>query len=146
MENLIINQWIFDNQPLYKVNIGDDLNLSLTKIENPILFGEENYGYYYLSNGFRFGFSENKIDEIGIDFSQSKSKILLLEEGNSFNLTESKIHEVLNHLNEKLISWESVVTKDVNYLVIKLLKTKIHFIFDVYTGKLDRIGKTNVQV
>jgi len=144
MDDLKINEWIFNNQPLYEINIGDDLELSLTKIGNPILLGDGNCGYYYLSNGFRFGFSENKIDEIGIDFSQSKSSILMFDGDDNLNLTESKIHEVLNYLNEKLISWEPVVTKDTNYLVIKLLKTEIHFIFDVYTGKIDKIGKTNI--
>ena len=145
MENLIINNWVFENQSLYNINIEDDLISSLKKVENAKLFGEETNGYYYLKNGFRFGFSENKIDEIGIDFSQTKSSILLVDQKDSLNLSTSKIHEVLNYLNDKFIIWKPIENNDSNYLVIKLEKTGIHFIFDIYTGNLDKIGKTNID-
>lgn len=146
MENLIISNWIFNNQSLYDINLNDDFTSTLSKVENAILVGNENYGYYYLPNGFRFGFSDNKIDEIGIDFSQSKSTIFLSDEGNNFKLTNAKIHEVLNFLNDKLVKWEPVITNDSNYLTIKLQKTEIHLIFDIYSGTIDKIGKTNLKI
>jgi hypothetical protein len=71
MKKLNLYNWIFKDVLIYDVNIGDDKKNALEKINSPDikLVGQKDSGYYYLTNGYRFGFSDNLVDEIGIDFS-----------------------------------------------------------------------------
>lgn len=147
MKEFLINNWIFDNKSLYNINVGDKILDSLEKLksEKAILMGENSNGYYYLSNGFRFGFSSDIVDEIGIDFSQSKAKIFLNNNDDIINLSESKIHEVLNYLNDHFVKWTPIENKDPHIFIIKLLEKDLFFIFDIYEGTLDKIAKSNPE-
>jgi len=112
------------------------------------LVGTVNNGYYYLSNGFRFGFSENIVDEIGIDFNHSDSEVTF-SMGNKFNNFEfnsKKIHEVLDFLNDFQIKWKAIESLDNNYLMIRLLNKNIVFIFDIYEGEVSKIVKSNLKI
>jgi hypothetical protein len=147
MENSIIDNWFFENEPPYGISIGDSVLDFQERInsEKITLMGETSNGYYYLTNGFRFGFSGNIIDEIGIDFSQSKTEILLHHNDNEINLSQSKIHEVLNFLNDCFIKWIPVENRDLQILIIKILEKEIFLLFDIYEGTLDKISKSNIQ-
>ena len=145
MKEILINKLIFENKPLYDINIGDDVLVSLNKlnIKREELVGENNFGYYYLSNGFRIGVSEKVIDEIGIDFLQSNvRKILLKDIEGEINLKNAKIHKVLNYFNDRFISWEPIKNIDKSALVIRINEKDLYFIFDIYKGTLDKIIKT----
>ena len=148
MKIFLIDKWIMDNEPLFNINLGDEESDSLEKVklENPIFKGQNNNGYYYLSNGYRIGISDSLVDEIGIDFLQSDSNIMLNDNYGMINLTNSKIHEVLNYFNDRFISWEPISTKDNSALVIKIICKNIYFIFDIYKGTLEKISKSNIDV
>lgn len=143
MNELDISDWIINNKALFNVNLNDDLDLTLNKLKNGKLVGEKDYGYYYYyPSGFRFGFSENKIDEIGIEFSQTDLKILLTQDGSKINLSTETIHKVLDFLNEMFIVWEPINEIDKSCLVVKLKQSNIYFVFDIYSGKLVKIFKS----
>lgn len=143
----MIDKWLFENESPYGIRLGDSVLDFLERLnsEKITLMGEKTNGYYYLTNGFRFGFSGDIIDEIGIDFSQSKTEILLNHNDNEINLSQSKIHEVLNFLNDSFIKWIPVENRDLQILIIKILEKEIFLIFDIYEGTLDKISKSNLQ-
>ena len=146
MKNEIdLSDWIFEQKPLYGIRLGDSLKEALEKLKNQNYFlsgGTNKIGYYYLNNGYRIGFSDNKIDEIGIDFLQSKSNIILQKDGQKYILNDKKVHEVLDLFNDLLIKWKPVVTNDSSSLMYLLEEFGIYLIFDVYEGTLNKLGKS----
>ena len=141
-----ISNWILKNQPLYDINIGDDLKNTLKKInsKNFYLVGENDYGYYYNKNGYRFGFSDDIIDEIGIDLLQTKGEVIIKKGKYKIDLKTAKIHKVLSFLNDISIKWTPLATCDRETLTIILDDSKIFFFFDIYEGVLDKISKSNI--
>ena len=140
-----IYHWLANNKTLYDIHLGDDLQSALKKIKNKKykLVGEKDFGYYYLNNGYRFGFSDGMVDEIGIDFWQShKYKWFLKKDDLILNLNNAKIHKVLNFLNEVSIKWIPIKSPDRNALIFKIDKYPIFLIFDVYEGTLDKIASS----
>ena len=146
MKNEIdLSDWIFEQKPLYGIRLGDSLKEALEKLKNQNYFlsgGTNEIGYYYLNNGYRIGFSDNKIDEIGIDFLQSNSNIILQKDGQKYILNDKKVHEVLDLFNDLLIKWKPVVTNDSLSLMYLLEESGIYLIFDVYEGTLNKLGKS----
>jgi hypothetical protein len=149
MMKFYINEFI-EKGSIYGITIGD-LVSDILNSENNLdfeLVGSVNNGYYYLSNGFRFGFSENIVDEIGIDVNHFDSEVTF-SMGNKFNNFEfnsKKIHEVLDFLNDFQIKWKAIESLDNNYLMIKLLNKNIVFIFDIYEGEVSKIVKSNLKI
>lgn len=143
-----IYKWLLNGDSLYNINIGDSLLWAIDTlgIENISLVGDEEDGYYYMANGFRFGFSNNIIDEIGIDLDCSKSKVIFKEEGIKFNFRNKKIHKILGFLNENFLEWKAIESLDNQYLMIRLVRNDIVFIFEVHEGVLTKIVKSNIVV
>jgi hypothetical protein len=144
---LYIEKWFLEGASPYNINLGDDVSqvLQHSFLKTMVLSGTEDYGIYYAENGYRIGFSDNCVDEIGIDFTKSKCKVIFETSQGTFNLKSKKIHEVLNFLNDALLSWKSVESLDNNYLMVRLNKTGIMIIFDVYDGKISLIVKSNLM-
>lgn len=143
---LYINDLILHNKKLYGINIGDSVDeVFKNKSLDFTLHGDSRYGYYYLSNGYRFGFAENIVDEIGIDFNHTDS-IISIKSVNErdFDLNKKKIHEVLNALNDLQVRWQATPDCDINYLTIQLVDADVLFIFDIYEGTLSKITKSNL--
>ncbi|WP_346883974.1 hypothetical protein [uncultured Algibacter sp.] len=141
-----IYSWLLEGKVLYNINLGDSLQDSLIKIEKEEynLVGEDNYGYYYLDNGYRFGFSNGIIDEIGIDFLQSRQKTWFIgKDGFKVNLDKGKIHKVLDFLNSLFVKWKPIESTDSRALIYKLDEFDIFLIFDIYEGTLEKITKSN---
>jgi hypothetical protein len=144
MEYSLLNDWIFKNESPYGISLGDDLNQTLSKIPDVSkLQGSKNNGYHYFDNGFRIGFNDDGIDEIGFDLKYAKND-LVINSDIVINLSKSKIHEVLSFLNDSFISWSVVNSKDFNYLYYTIGEQNISLIFEVYTGKLDTISKSDL--
>ena len=139
-----LKNWLFDNQPIYEINLGDNKSDALAKIKDATLFGDDENGYYYDKYGYRFGFNSNKVDEIGIDFNHLEQDIHIENVG-SINFKKAKIHEVLNFLNDNLIRWKAQEVNDTNYLYIELLKVRIILIFDIYEGRLTNITRSDLE-
>ncbi len=144
MKKINVSNWILDRNPFYDINIGDSLDKSLNKLgeANCSLVGEKDYGYYYLENGYRFGFSDSKVDEIGIDFLQAKDNIYMTTNELEINLSLAKIHEVLDFLNDLFIEWTPIKPITPSYLIFKLEDSEIFLIFDIYEGTLEKISKS----
>lgn len=140
-----IYSWLLEGKALYEINLGDNLQDSLMKIEKEKynLVGEDDYGYYYLDNGYRFGFSDGIIDEIGIDFLQSRQKTWFINKDSfKINLDKGKIHKVLDFLNSLFIKWTPIKSTDSGALIYKLDEFDFFLIFDIYEGTLEKITKS----
>jgi|688.fasta_scaffold75502_5 hypothetical protein len=144
---LYIEKWFLEDTPLYNIKTGDEVSVLKQNdiFKKMILSGDKDYGFYYAKNGFRVGFSDNYIDEIGIDFTKSKCKVIFKTNESLFNFREKKIHKVLDFLNDNLLSWKAVESLDNNHLMIKLNKNGIMIIFDVYKGTITNIVKSNLM-
>jgi len=143
-----IYHWLSENKVLYDINLNDDLQYVLKKTKKKKLkqAGEKNYGYYYFKNGYRFGYSDGVIDEIGIDFWQSKKFNWYIKKDDiKLELKNAKIHKVLNVLNELFIKWVPIKSHDRLALIIKIDKFPIYLIFDVYEGTLEKIASSNIS-
>ncbi len=144
---LYINNWILEDVPLYNINIGYKLSelADNPEFKKMKLAGEPDYGFFYMKNGFRIGFSGDVIDEIGIDFTKSKCKIIFKTNNGLFNLKGKKIHKILDFFNDNLLSWRCVESLDNNNLMIRLNKNNIMIIFDIYEGTISSIVKSNLM-
>jgi len=142
MPRLCISEWIFEGKPLYDIQLGSNLQDAIKKINSkkPLLQGNNLDGYYYLLNGFRIGFRNNLVDEIGVDLNYSNCDVFLSKDGYEINLSTSKIHEVLNYLNDTFILWSINQTLDSQHIIIELSNKKIYFIFDIYEGSIEKIS------
>lgn len=145
---LYINDLILHDKKLYDINIGDSVDeVFKNKNLDFTLHGDSKYGYYYLKNGYRFGFADNTVDEIGIDFNHTDSIISIkFDKKRDFDLNRKKIHEVLKALNDLQAKWQAIPDRDTNYLMIKLVDTDTILYFDIYEGRLDLITKSNLIV
>lgn len=144
---LNVEKWFLEGIPPYDISLGADISQVLQHpfLKKMVLSGTKDYGIYYAENGYRVGFSDNCVDEIGIDFTKSKCKVIFETSQGTINLKNKKIHEVLNFLNDALLSWKCVESLDNNYLMVRLHKTGIMIIFDVYDGKISLIVKSNLM-
>lgn len=143
-----ITDWFLNDYPLYGINIGDNIAELKNKLnfDDLTLNGHEHYGYYYMPNGYRFGFCNKIIDEIGIDFDKLLVKVVFRREGGYYVLGGKKIHEILDFLNDNFIGWTAIKSLDTQYLMVKIVSNKIVLIFDVYEGTLSKITKSNMEL
>jgi len=129
-----ISDWILNNNFPHKIKLGDVVNEILLNIPDAYLVGEPYYGFYYFGNGYRFGFSENTIEEIGLEIDHSDTDVLISDQQQTLNLKTLKIHEVLDFFNNNFISWDPITEKDKSVLLIKLSINSIYIVFDIYKG------------
>ncbi|MFN3640419.1 MAG: hypothetical protein ACK4UK_05825 [Flavobacterium sp.] len=143
-----ISNWFIKDEFLFELKIGDNLEKALPKIQiNDFTFiGTPESGYFQNKMGIRIGFSNQKVDEIGVLFDNDQSIILFKNQYVSFNFRNKKIHEVLNFLNDTLILWSPIESSDTNYLMIKLKQTSIVLIFDIFEGVLTKIVKSDLRI
>ena len=145
---LYINDFILHDKKLYDISIRDSVNdIFENKNLDFTLHGDSRYGYYYLPNGYRFGFADNIVDEIGIDFNHTNCIISLkLVNERDFDLNKKKIHQVLTALNYLQAKWQAIPNRDTNYLTIQLVDANVLLIFDIYEGTLSKITKSNLII
>jgi len=146
--NIYIEKWILEGVPLNGIDIGENLFSTLDKLKDNhlVLVGTIDSGYYYLPNGFRIGFSNGIIDEVGVDLDYSHSNIIFKDFSCDFDFRDKKIHVVLNFLNDHLIKWKAIESLDLNHLMIIIIEKNIVFIFEIYEGTLSKITKSNLQI
>lgn len=76
--------------------------------------GNNEIGYVYYNNGFRIGYTQDTVTELGIDFNYTDHTYRLFtanKEIGSIN-KHSKLHEVLNLLNEAQIKYRCINIRD----------------------------------
>ena len=90
--DIYINNWLLNKESLYDINIGDSVSKVISKIDftNLKLVGTQQSGYYYLTNGFRFGFSNDTVDEIGIDLDSSTANVIFEYDSTLYKFRKKK--------------------------------------------------------
>ena len=53
---------------------------------------------------------------------------------------------ILDFFNDLLIEWRAIESMDTQCLMIRLVKSDIVFIFDIYEGTLSKIVKSDVKI
>ena len=109
--------------------------------------GEKNYGYIHYGE-YRYGFADNIINEMAIDFKliekpfefknleYKKYDISLFE---NFKIkSKSKIHKILSFINHLQLNWKAENGIDKDSLTIKI-ENGPYIVFDLLDGTVDKI-------
>ncbi len=108
---------------------------------------EKDFGYVYY-DAYRYGFTDEIIDEMSIEFKFLKKTLEfknLEYKKNNISLFEdfkikpkSKIHEIINFINHLQLNWNSKNGIDKDCLTIKI-ENGPFAVFDLFDGTIDKI-------
>ena len=126
---------------LNEVHLNDSIEKVTQICGNPIeKIGDKECGFLHYSNGVRFGYFNNEIDELAIVFFGNTS---IKYDINCDHLTvineKSTINEIIYLLNASNIVWKGNDEKNINVFSIKL-NNNIYILFDLLTGFLTKIS------
>ena len=141
-------KFLKEGKTLNGVTMGMTINNVKSLLGKPTsISGENNYGYmHYGAN--RYGFTNNIINEIAIEFKFLKEPLIFknLEwKKDGISLTEdfkinskSEIHKILSFINHLQLNWKAQNGIDKDYLTVKI-ENGPYVIFDLYEGTVDKI-------
>ena len=129
---------------VFYINLNDSINTLKEVYGEPInIVGTKDNGHYHYSNGVRFSYKNDKINEIDIKMMYDESinfildkKIPLLEI-DSVNIN-TPIHAFIFILNEFNILWRSYNEKNKSVFAL-LTEGGVCVVFDLETGELVKI-------
>jgi hypothetical protein len=141
-------EFLKGGKTLYGITMGMTIDNLYSILGEPTNIMEEN-GYGYIHYGaYRYGFSDNIINEMAIEFKfirkplefnnleYRKYDISLFED---FKITsKSKIHTIIAFINHLQLDWKAQNGIDKDYFEIKI-KNGPYIIFYLYDGTVDKI-------
>jgi hypothetical protein len=123
----------------------DDLHSILGKPTN--ISGEKNYGYIHYRE-FRYGFTDDIINEMAIEFKFIKEPFIFKNlEWKKYDISlfedfkiksKSKIHKILSFINHLQLNWKAQNGIDKDCLTIKI-ENGPYIVFNLYDGTVDKI-------
>ena len=141
-------EFLREGKTLNGVEMGMNIDRLYSILGKPTsVSGEKNYGYIHYGE-YRFGFTDNIINEMAIEFKLidkpikfknlewKKYDISLLE--NFIIKSKSKIHKIISFINHLQLNWKAKNGIDKDSLTIKI-ENGPYIVFNLYDGTVDKI-------
>jgi hypothetical protein len=125
---------------------GVSLNDTIEKVQKLLgkpleKIGDKTAGFLIYTEGVRYGYFENEIDELAILFNEkNKMKYNFINDMNEKVEVSNKtqIHQFIYLLNTKKITWKCVDEKNIGAFII-IINHATCIYFDLDTGRLMKI-------
>ncbi len=141
-------EFLKNGKTLNGITMGMTINEVKSILGNPKnISGENNFGYLHYGE-YRYGFTDEIINEMAIEFKFIKKPFRLINlEYKKYDISlfedfkitsRSKIHKIISLINHLQLNWNAKNGNDKDCLTLKI-ENGPYVIFDLYEGTVDKI-------